>query len=286
MGKIKKILVAYDGSPSSENAYLQAIEMAKKEKNWIKVLAVAPNYDGDLELIGVSNIDELISNQFTHDLLERAKKLAAEHEVKVLTNMAQGEPFESIVDVADDENCDVIIMGRKGKTKLERELMGSVTKRVIGNTTKEVLVFPDSSKLGWGRILLCVDSSVYSESAFKYALQLGKDYNSALTIMSVVETNDEFFANAPKAHEQIVLKTRDMLESYRNKAEAEGLTADTVLKEGIIYQEITQYAEEVNADVILMAPHSKKGIKKFLLGSVTERVIGLSTQPVLVTHYG
>ena len=53
MAKYRKILVAYDGSPSAKNALSLASQLAREDKSWIKVLAVVPSYQGDLELIGV-----------------------------------------------------------------------------------------------------------------------------------------------------------------------------------------------------------------------------------------
>lgn len=58
----------------------------------------------------------------------------------ILTNLEQGEPFERIVQVAEEENCDLIVMGRKGLSPLERELMGCVTERTIGYAECPVLV--------------------------------------------------------------------------------------------------------------------------------------------------
>ncbi len=60
MSRYKKILVAFDGSDSSKNALRQAIKLAGTEKSWIKVVSVVPDYQGDLELIGVSNIESAI----------------------------------------------------------------------------------------------------------------------------------------------------------------------------------------------------------------------------------
>jgi len=54
----------------------------------------------------------------------------------IKTVCEEGEPFERIIDLADAENCDVIIMGRTGRNNLERALVGSVTARVIAIHTK------------------------------------------------------------------------------------------------------------------------------------------------------
>ena len=150
MAKYRKILIAYDGSTSARNALAVASHLAREDKSWIKVLTVLPQYAGDLELVGVSMIKDTIEGPGKR-LLDEAKAIADREDVHILTNMTQGEPYEKIVHVADDENCDLIVMGRHGTNDLERVLVGSVTARVIGYTHKDVLVVPDSTALSRSR---------------------------------------------------------------------------------------------------------------------------------------
>src|SRR5487761_2214186 len=77
LSRYKKILVAFDGSDSSKNALRQAIKLAGTEKSWIKVVSVVPDYQGDLELVGVHDIESAIKGP-AEKLLEDAKKIAAE----------------------------------------------------------------------------------------------------------------------------------------------------------------------------------------------------------------
>ena len=93
MAKYRKILVAYDGSPSAKNALSLASQLAREDKSWIKVLAVVPSYQGDLDLIGVSNIKEAITGPGL-ELLAEAKRIADQEGVHILTNLEQGEPYE------------------------------------------------------------------------------------------------------------------------------------------------------------------------------------------------
>ena len=168
MDRYKKILVAYDGSATARNALAVAARLARQDSSWIKVLAVAPPYAGDLALVGVGNIKDVIEGP-GNKLLDEARALADAEGVHVLTNLAQGEPFERISAIAEDENCDLIVMGRQGISHLERELMGSVTARVIGHTTKNVLVVPEQFKWdgSWKSVLFAVDSASSCASAYE-----------------------------------------------------------------------------------------------------------------------
>lgn len=285
MGRYKKILVAYDGSASSRSALVAAGKIAEEEKSWMKVVAVVPVYRGDLELTGVSNIKETIAGP-GKKILAEAKALAEEIGIHVLTDLEQGEPYERIVHVADDEKCDLIVLGRRGISHLERELMGGVTARVIGHTKRDVLVVPEGASLVWKRILLATDGSPQSEDAVQLAIRIAAAHSSELTAMTVVYTNDEFLALAPSMVTEMVIKAKAMVDKIRQQAEKAGVKAETVVKEGEPYKAITAHATTIPADVIVMGSQGRRGLRKILMGSVTERTIGYSPCPVLIRHPG
>ncbi len=89
MGKYRKILVAFDGSESSKNALKQAIKLAETDKSWIKVLAVAPSYEGDLELVGVNNIKRVLDGS-SEKLIKEAKEISQAEGISIITSIEQG----------------------------------------------------------------------------------------------------------------------------------------------------------------------------------------------------
>ncbi|MBU0482225.1 MAG: universal stress protein [Proteobacteria bacterium] len=283
MAKYRKILVAYDGSKSARNALAIASQMAKASKSWIKVIAVLPDYQGDLELVGVSNIRETIEGP-GRKLLAEAQQIADDGDFHILTNLEQGEPFDRIVHVAEDENCDLIVMGRKGLSPLERELMGSVTARVIGHTTRDVLVVPEHAALRWKNLLLATDGGEKTANATAKALNLAKEYDSELTAISVVYTNDEFLALAHEMIDGMVKKARERLDKLAAEAQAVGVRMTPVVREGELHEAITRQAAQQGAELIIMGSMGRKGLSRMLMGSVTERTIGYAECPVLIVH--
>jgi len=283
MSRYRKILVAYDGSESARNALEQAIRLADEDKSWIKVVAVLPSYQGELELVGVANIKEAMEGP-GRKLLAEAKTIATAKGVHILTNLEQGEPYERIVHVADDENCDLIIMGRCGKSALARILMGNVTARVIGTTSKDVLVVPAHGAIAWDRPLVATDGSKYGNMAVDDACRIAQARGVPLTAVSVVYTNDEFSALAPRILDDLINQSREMLEGVRQRAEEQGVKLTPVVMEGEPHEAILAAAAKLPATLIIMGSHGKKGLTRLLMGSVTERVIGLSTCPVLISH--
>jgi len=279
MTHYRKVLVAFDGSPASKNALKKAFTLA----TWIKVLAVVPDYEGDIDLTGVSEIKE-ITHGLGQKLLTEAMAIALEEKTPILTNLDQGEPYERIVHVAENEKCDLIAIGRKGTKGLERALMGQVTARVIGYTSKDVLVVPEHGSDHLHEMLLATDGSPNTTRAVSRAIATARQFKARLTLVSVVYANNEYLALAPEILSKLVQKARADLGEIETRAQAEGIDTRVIIRQGDPHVEITALAEELDAGLIVMGSHGRKGLTRLLMGSVAEQVIGSATVPVLVCH--
>ncbi len=281
MGRYRKILVAIDGSESSMHALRESFKLAVNEKSWITVTSVIPPYEGELELVGVRNIVASLRKP-CEDALSRAEKFAKEERALIKTVCEEGAVYERIVDLAEAENCDLIIMGRKGASRLESALIGSVTARVIGHSRRDVLVIPNGSQVGLKNILLATDGSKYSNIAAERAVDFAKSYGGNLKVVSIVDVPAEYYAEAPKAVDNLIESAKGFVKDVKKSAEAAGVDADTFVGEGEAYEIITKLSREQKADIIIMGSHGRTGLKRLLMGSVTEKVIGHSPCPVLV----
>jgi nucleotide-binding universal stress UspA family protein len=283
MGRYNRLIVAMDGSLASKNALKQAFKLAHDEKRWITVVAINPPYQGDLDLVGVSNIDEVLKGP-GEKILAEARKIAEEEGATIRTRLEEGEPFEKIIEVAEDEGSDLIVMGRRGITRLERALMGSVTAKVIGHFSGRVLIVPRDTTLGWEHILVASDGSPYGDAAVSEAINYAKSYGGSLTIVSAIDVTEEFQALAPGTLEKMVQKAKKNLEKDQEKAQQEGVTAETYVREGESYKVIVDFASEKNANTIVIGSHGRTDLKRIFMGSVTSRVIGHTPCPVMVIH--
>ena len=283
MGKYRRLLVAFDGSEAGRNALKQAIRLAGTEKAWIKALSVMPSYEEDIMFIGVSNVREVLEGP-ANKLIEEAGEIASAEGVEIVTDVRHGSVYKNIVDEAENENCDLIVMGRRGLRRVERMMMGSVTSRVIGHTHKDVLAVPRDASIGWKNILLATDGSEYGMAAAERALNFASSYGGDLTAVSVVDVTDEFYAQAPHLVEKMLEKAKEFLEEIKKKAEDSGVKIETAVREGNTYERIVDLAALKNADIIFMGSHGRTGIKKLLMGSVTEKVIGHAPCPVMVVR--
>ncbi|MDO8281122.1 MAG: universal stress protein [Thermodesulfovibrionia bacterium] len=281
MGRYRKILVAVDGSESSLHALKESFKLASNEKSWITVVSVVPPYMGDLDLIAVGNV-LASARKPCEDALLKANKAAKAERALIKTVCEEGEIHERIIDLADAENCDLIVMGRRGMSRLERALLGNITARVIGYSNKDVLVVPRDTTVGWQKILVATDGSRFSKAAAAKAIDFAKSYGGELIVISVVDVPTEFYGEAPQIVEDMVRKAKGFVDDVIKDATASGIKAEGFVREAEAYQAITGIAKEQNVNTIVMGSHGRTGLKRLLMGSVAEKAIGHSPCPVLV----
>lgn len=284
MPMYRKILVAIDGSETSMHALKESFNLAEKETA-INAVSVVPLYEGDLEFIGMSDVMASLRKP-CEKALSAAAELAKASGIGIKTICAEGNPHQKIVELAEAENCGMIVMGRRGISRLERALVGSVTAKVIGYSHKDVLVVPRTAGIKFKNILVATDGSRYSGAAIEKAISLAKLCGSELKIISVADVPAEFYLELPQAVDDIIKKTEKYAEDAKRKTEEAGMKAEVHIMKGEAYKAITDIAREQKADIIIMGSHGRTGIKRLLMGSVTERVIGHAECAVLVvkTH--
>ncbi|RJR40733.1 MAG: universal stress protein [Deltaproteobacteria bacterium] len=275
--KYNRILVAVDGSETSLHALRESFKLGA---SWITVLSVAPPYQGDLRLVGASHPRALMTEP-CNTALAKAQEMADAAGVQIKTMCEIGEPHERIVDRADAESKELIVLGAKGHSFIERALLGSVTRRVIGYTQRDVLVAPLKAQLGWERILLATDASKPGEAAAARALDLALAYGSELKVVSVMDFPAQLYGEAP-----VTSDWREMLQDYVAEivsgAESRNIAATGRVLMGTPYLVISEEAQKEKCSLIIMGSHGRTGLTRLLMGSVTERVIGHAPCPVLV----
>jgi nucleotide-binding universal stress UspA family protein len=193
-----------------------------------------------------------------------------------------GQPYARLVELAEEENCDLIIIGAKGLTSLKYSSMGSVARKVIGFTSKDVLVVPYGARVDWQHILLATDLSANSEAAENRALELALTYESNLTIVSVLELPSCLYGEVGELGCCIAADRLGIVQNLQDRAASWGIAARTMIKQGESSTAIVAAAKDIGAEVIVMGSHGRSGLTRLLMGSITEKVIGAGICPVLV----
>jgi nucleotide-binding universal stress UspA family protein len=133
-----KILVPVDNSEYAFKALGRALEMAKEQKADLTVMSVALEFQ-DVEEIPISFMDKFKEQAVR--AVNRAKEVVAKAGLICETRVEVGaSPADNIVKFAEETKTDLIVMGHRGLSGLDRFLVGSVAARVVAHAPCSVLV--------------------------------------------------------------------------------------------------------------------------------------------------
>jgi len=138
---LKKILVAFDGSQESYKAFDFALKLSKEcpsKEREIFILSVAQPPE-PADIVEVKAVIDSASEYYKKEF-EKIFSIAKEHGVEVKTDIVAGHPADQIVRYASENGFDIIIMGQRGMSKIERWLLGSVSRRVATYATCPVVI--------------------------------------------------------------------------------------------------------------------------------------------------
>jgi nucleotide-binding universal stress UspA family protein len=128
---LKKLLVAFDGSPYAMKAFDYALELSNlspEPSHEIYVLSVV-QVPEPADLVEMDAIIDAATEHY-EDFFKELRQKGAAANVPINTEVAVGHPADQIVHYAAEKGCDMVIMGHRGKSLMERWKVGSVTKRV------------------------------------------------------------------------------------------------------------------------------------------------------------
>lgn len=133
------------------------------------------------------------------------------------------------------------------------------------------------------KLLLCTDSSPASKGAVITGLALAQTCRSQVYLLEILEYNLGYTGLAPEAVLQWEQEVAADLAGIEAEAQDLGVPVEAIIRRAdAAYAAVVDEAQKLGIDLIIMGRHGKHGIAELLMGSVTERVIGLSPVNVLV----
>jgi nucleotide-binding universal stress UspA family protein len=126
---IRRILVGYDESAPSERAFDHALELAKRFGAELLVVSVVRIPESGL-LADVEGVSDIAGERFA-EAFSTMQRRARELGVTLVTEVVAGHPAEQIVHLAELRRVDLIVVGSRGRSKVSRWMLGSVSERVL-----------------------------------------------------------------------------------------------------------------------------------------------------------
>jgi nucleotide-binding universal stress UspA family protein len=263
----RRVLVPSDMSAASESALKYARYLRERFGSEIRVLH-AHNFE----------MPPYFSSGQLADLKRELKKLekAAREYVRKQSEpilgfspeieVVESTPAEAIIRASHTHDIDMIIMGMHGYRGMQRLWMGSVTERVIRQSSLPVLAVRSAppEKL-IGRILCPMIPSEPGRQALEYAAKISKTLNAHLTVLHVVEQGDEPLP-CPLVGEQI-----------RNSCNIEEIKLS-----GNAAKTIAEASNNLKPDVLIMGAERKSAVLGEFFSSTTSSVMQLALGPLLI----
>jgi len=293
--ELKRILLPTDFSAESAQAFPYAVWFARQFGASITLVYVVPTtLPAELSHIGIVLEEKRLAKE-AETTLAKVRDRELPVDVAVENIVLSGGPYYEICKTAGALGIDLIVMSTHGHTGLKHALLGSTTERVVRDAPCPVLTvrepflpirFPDDTPCRFKRILVPTDFSEASADGIRHAAWFARLCHGGITLLHVVESPNYpawGYAHLSLRDQKLKKKAYKKLEALSGELPPDPAVVVAV-KSGDAALEIIEAAKEEKADLIVIATHGHTGLKRMLLGSVTEKVVRLAICPVLVVR--
>lgn len=286
-----KVLLAIDGSKCSEDAARLLSHLPHQETLDITVLSVV-----------AAPITAFYSpaKQFMDEITEDDRRYAKRRQA-VITDMFQGanasvkaeirngRPAETIVDFAEAWGADLIVVGAKGHSQIDRLLLGSTSDYVATHAHCSVLVVRPT---GLGdrdhdhlKVAVAYDASRASRAALQELLQFEWGPHTDITIVGVAGYSPVFNPEFGFNPDVLQREAKAALEKARKEIETQVTKIhDVVVEYDHVAEGLVNYTEENESDIIVVGDTGRSTLARALLGSVSRHVLRHAKCGVWITR--
>lgn len=283
-GMFEEILLPVDGSENGRAAIAHAGAIAHAFGSTVHVLRVVD--ERALDNAEAGDEQEEAAERLVGSVAEELEKDG----VDAVTHVTTAIPRDGIVEYAAERGVDLVVLGSHGRTEVPRYLLGSVAEGVVRLSDVPVLTVPPGDKgaafAPYRTLLVPTDGSPESAVALDPAAALATAFDAGLHALSVVATTPlGVDIRSSVLFEDLEESAETALEKFEERARAAGVSpVETAIAHGTPATEIVRYADDNDVDLVAMGTHGRGGIERYLLGSVTERVLRTSPVPVLTVR--
>ncbi|HKX51350.1 MAG TPA: universal stress protein [Candidatus Binatia bacterium] len=298
-----KILVPLDGSGTAEKVlpfvrcFARGLQIPVELLGVVDIGEMARHISADQAAMVRSLVDD--SARRLDDYLQRTAKNFPTG--KVECTVRHGNAAEVIIESAAADRQTLIAMATHGRSGVDRWLLGSVTEKVLRAAANPMLIVraSEENSPGWHmgalkRVLVPLDGSKLSESILPVAQALARNLDLEIVLLSVYSnpftlgTDGDGFYNAAQLQTILATLRAESMEYLALKAEelkkAGFSKVSSVAEEGRAADAIIASAQRNPDCLVAMCTHGRSGVKRWVLGSVTETVVRHLGAPVLVAR--
>lgn len=273
---MKKILVPCDFSRTAEEAFRFAVKIAEKNDSEIHLLYVIDSSSGNTgapQLSHISTFNGEFWQGMEEQLQEKFSSLKSKHHAEhlsIIFTIELGILSQKIEHYINEREIDVVAMGTNGASGFKELFIGSNTEKIVRNGKVPVVAVPLGSNTETVTdIVFPVDPT---EDPFNYLKELRFIQNLFQAKLQLLWINTP---NIFKSDAEALDDLREFAEEYNLHDYNLNVRSDHSEHEGIL-----RYASGIDATLIFMPTHSRKGLAHWLTGSITENVVNHVQCPV------
>ncbi|MFB6079606.1 MAG: universal stress protein [Haloferacaceae archaeon] len=284
-----RLLFPTDGSDGASVAFDHVLAIAARHDATVYVLNVADTTRDSVLRIRGDVVDAL--EREGHRIVQDVTERAAQRGVTTVTDVLQGDPSRTIVDYANARDVDLVVMPTHGRRGLERFLLGSTTERVVRRSDVPVLTLrpdhDDPARYPYRNVVVPTDGSDCADHALETGVDVAAAEGATLHLLSViVSVSLGVDVRSDLQIEPLERRATGLIEDAREYAQTAGVTSVTGTVEygPSVHGGITSYVDEHDVDLVVVGTHGRTGVDRYVLGSVTERLVRTSPVPVLTVR--
>jgi nucleotide-binding universal stress UspA family protein len=293
-----KILIPLDGSKTAEKVLPYARYLAGMLKIPMELLAVVDiaEMGAHMSAERARFLDTMVEDA-VRDSESYLRAVAAKIPGGAKHAVVKGQAEDAIIEKGESDKNALIAMATHGRSGLNRFLMGSVAEKVLRGSANPLLLVraadEGKAEAEWDfkTIIVPLDGSELAEGVLPTVAELAKTLGVEVTLFRSYHIPYNAYAGNGGLYavdyESLISGVRDEANEYLEKmvAEVKKLGVEkvsSVSKEGFAGDEIIRLANATPGDLIAMCSHGRSGVKRWVLGSVTEIVVRHTIDPVLV----
>ncbi len=292
-----KILVPLDGSQLSERVLPYARSFAKALKLPVELLQVIdPAVVEALSDPDRGRYLDVVESDMKGNVQDYLGRVAAAFAKPVTCSVKIGNPAEIIADQGSVHPGTLIAMSTRGRSGVQRWVLGSVADKVLHSMVSDMLLIrgnengSSEGEAALRTILVALDGSALAEKALPRTVEVARNMDLEIVLLrayslpaSIYFSGEEYGPDLSQLTEQIKEEAQNYLEAKVQSLRSEGLEkVSSILLQGEGAAEIIDTAQKTPDNLVAMCTHGRSGLSRWVLGSVTERVILHSGDPVLV----
>lgn len=273
--KTKKIVVPFDFSKTAENAVEEAAFIAAFTKGEVFLAFVQKKNEllnmilPSLNIKKPSAISDLLSEKLTLE----AARISKKHGVKVTPIFSSGNITTEIINLCNEINADLLVMGTQGADSNNDLFMGSNTYRTLTKSELPILTVREATgKKGFSNIVLPIDLSTHTRQKVNMAIQLAKLFTSRIYVIGLYNDGEK-----DEKYKLDVYLNQISKECEKKKV---AYTIDIAKTDNKVKKTLS-HAKKVNGDIIISMTDQDTEFKSVLLSNYIHQLINNSKLPVL-----